>query len=226
MKSHARRAALALGALVAWACGAAPAAATPGEPLAAALRWLATHPYLGPPRLAPVEGLGVLLAFDAWQAARKLPEGEVRLVLDVPEPHPHPPVKREYAENRVRRELLVHTQRAPGDGPPPIAELLARIYGPRVAAEYRAAEPIPLGADDLPNGENLAGLGIGPLRLEYAVARRGGNLEFTEAAYRGEEDPFAKATYELRRTVVAIVPGAGEPPVPPPPPTVIGARPR
>ncbi len=217
----------AIGCAAVWVGICPPAGATPGDTLDIALRWLARHPFLGPPRLAPVEGIGVVLAFDAWQAGRELPGGSaVRLFLDVSDPQPHPPIKHEFADNRVKREILLVTQTSPSAERPPVTALIAQIYGPAASAEYAAAEMVPLGPDDVPNGPTLASAGIGPLRFEYAAARKGGNLDFAEVGYRGLADPFAAATVEVRRIIVVVTRGSGPAPNPPPAPGVTAATSR
>jgi len=175
-----------------------------------ALQWLRRHPFLGPPRLAPVDGLGTVMVFDAWQAARAMPGGgSVRLYLDVPEPLPHPPVKHEFILNRVSREVVLIDQRLAPVGRPPVREILERIYGPAVGRDHDAADPVPLTPDDVANGPSLGSYDVGPLDFEYAQARKGERYDYLEVAYRGVKDPFGGVPVEMRKTIVTVTAPSG-----------------
>lgn len=212
-----RRTAFSLGAasLVAASLALAtawPAAAMPGDELHAALRWLGAHPYLGPARLGAVEGLGPVLVMDAWQAGRALPGGgSVRLYLDVAEPYPAPPVKHEWTQNRVKREILLIEEGPPLDARPPVREILGRVYSPAIAQDYDAASPIPLGPDDIASGTVIGSLDTGPLVFEYGQLRRGGRFDYLEAWYRGEVGPIRRGVRgaEMRRSLVIVTPPTG-----------------
>ncbi len=212
------RTAAGLVALAVWSPWGEPVHARPGDELFTALRWLRGHPFLGPPRLAPVDGLGTVLILDAWQAGRALPGGgSVRLYLDVPEPQPAPPVKHEWVDNRVRREIMEIEQASLLAARPPVSQLLGRIYGPGVGEDYASAEPIPVGPDDLSSGTTIGSMDTGPLVFEYGEVRKGGRYDYVEAWYRGHVgviQPGSKGP-EMRRTVVIVTPpSAGYPGTP------------
>lgn len=184
----------------------------PGDELYFALGWLRGHPFLGPARLAPVEGLGPVLVFDAWQAGRALPGGgSVRLYLDIAEPHPAPPVKHEWTTNRVLREILQIEQAPPLADRPPVGGLLGQIYTPEVEADYRAADPIPVGPDDIASGTVIGSLDTGPLTFEYGEYRRGGRFDYLEIWYRGQAGLIQRGARgaEMRRSLVIVTPASG-----------------